>query len=199
MKLFVGFKNAVEFYEDCRFWANDKLLTSYRQDELQWESFAYNSIKPRDAKASSKFSHSIWENVAQYSPSVCGCYIDLVDIADGQPHTFTIELTIPFTDQLALQAWQLYPNAICGEIEEEEKILLHAMVWCQVYPNIVKQTLEFLEVNFSQNSKLSKIGKEAFHRSNLKRISIPPNVTKINDGTFSFCRSLESIDIPENS
>ena len=62
-KLFVGFKNAVEFYEDCRFWVDGKLLDSYRQDELQRESFAYNSIKPRDAKATSKFSHSTWENI----------------------------------------------------------------------------------------------------------------------------------------
>ena len=145
MKLFVGFKNAVEFYEDCRFWINGKLLDSYRQDELQRESFAYNSIKPRDAKATSKFSHSTWENVSQYSPSVCGCYVDLKDIADGQIHKLTIELTIPFIDQLALQAWQLYPNAICGEIEEEVKTSLRAMVWAQVNPNIVKETLQFLE------------------------------------------------------
>ena len=145
MKIFVGFKNAVEFYEDCRFWINGKLLDTYRQDELQRESFAYNSIKPRDAKATSKFSHSTWENVSQFSPSICGCYIDLKDIADGLPHKFTIELTIPFLDQLALQAWQLYPNSICGEIEEEVKTSLRAMVWAQINPNIVKETLQFLE------------------------------------------------------
>ena len=144
MKLFVGFKNSVEFFEDCRFWINGKLLDTYRQDELQRESFAYNSIKPRDAKATAKFSHSIWENVSQYSPSVCGCYIDLADLADGLPHTFNMELTIPFVDQLALQAWQLYPNSICGEIEEEVKTSLRAMVWCQVNPNIIKDTLQFL-------------------------------------------------------
>ena len=145
LKLFIGFKNAVEFYEDCRFWINGKLLDTYRQDELQRESFAYNSIKPRDAKATSKYSHSTWENVSQYSPSICGCYVDLKDIADGQIHKLTIELTIPFVDQLALQAWQLYPNAICGEIEEEVKTSLRAMVWCQINPNVVKETLQFLE------------------------------------------------------
>ena len=144
-KLFVGFKNAVEFYEDCRFWIDGKLLDSYRQDELQRESFAYNSIKPRDAKATSKFSHSTWENVSQYSPSVCGCYVDLADLADGNRHSLNIELTIPFTDQLALQAWRLYPNAICGEIEEEVKTSLRALVWCQVNPNVVKDTLQFLD------------------------------------------------------
>ena len=145
LKLFVGFKNAVEFYEDCRFWVDGRLLDTYRQDELQRESFAYNSIKPRDAKATAKYSHSTWENVSQFSPSVCGCYIDLADLADGLQHTFTIDLTIPFNDQLALQAWQLYPNKICGEIEEEVKTSLRALVWCQINPNVVKETLQFLE------------------------------------------------------
>ena len=145
LQIFVGFKNAVEFYEDCRFWIDGKLLDTYRQDELQRESFAYNSIKPRDAKATSKFSHSTWENVSQFSPSICGWYIPLADISDGKPHKITIELTIPFTDQLALQAWRLYPNDICGEIEAEVKTSLRAMVWAQVNPNVVKETFQFLD------------------------------------------------------
>ena len=145
MQLYTVFKNAVEFYEDCRFWIDGKLLDTYRQDELQRESFAYNSIKPRDAKATSKFSHSTWENVSQFSPSICGWYIPLADVADGKPHKITIELTIPFTDQLALQAWQLYPNDICGEIEAEVKTSLRAMVWAQVNPNVVKETFQFLD------------------------------------------------------
>ncbi|MDE7430744.1 MAG: hypothetical protein K2N34_02340 [Lachnospiraceae bacterium] len=144
-KIFVGFKNAVEFFEDCRFWVDGRLLDSYRQDELQRESFAFNSIKPRDCKAPAKYSHSLWENVSKYSPSVCGCYVDLKDLTDGKKHRISIELTIPFTDQLALQAWQLYPNRICGEIEEEVKTSLSALVWCQVSPNVVKETLQFLD------------------------------------------------------
>ena len=181
-KLFVGFKNAVEFYEDCRFWIDGKLLDSYRQDELQRESFAYNSIKPRDAKATSKFSHSTWENVSQYSPSVCGCYVDLKDLADGQRHTFNIELAIPFTDQLALQAWQLYPNAICGEIEEEVKTSLRAMVWAQVNPNVVKDTLQFLDDTAIDEElpavipitrKFTQIGKPAYIVSEYKAAPAP--------------------------
>ena len=145
LKIFGGFKNAVEFFEDIRFWIDERLLDTYRQDELQRESFAYNSILPRDAKATAKFSHSTWENVSQYSPSVAGVWIDLVDIADGKPHTFTTEYTIPFNRLLALQAWQLYPNKICGEIEAEVKTSLRAMVWCMVNPNVVKETLQFLD------------------------------------------------------
>ena len=29
-KIFVGFKNAVEFFEDCRFWIDGRLLDTYR-------------------------------------------------------------------------------------------------------------------------------------------------------------------------
>ena len=184
-KLFVGFKNAVEFYEDCRFWLDGRLVESYRQDELQRESFAYNTIKPRDAKATSKFSHSTWENVSQYSPSVCGCYVDLADLADGQRHSLNIELTIPFTDQLALQAWQLYPNAICGEIEEEVKTSLRALVWCQVNPHVIKDTLQFLDDNCINEElpavipitrKFTQIGKPARIVSEYKDVT-PPSPT----------------------
>ena len=188
-KLFVGFKNAVEFYEDCRFWVDGKLLDSYRQDELQRESFAYNSIKPRDAKATSKFSHSTWENVSQFSPSVCGCYVDLADLADGKRHSLNIELTIPFTDQLALQAWQLYPNSICGEIEEEVKTSLRALVWCQVNPNVVKDTLQFLDDKVINEElpavipitrKFTQIGKPASIVSEYKDAT-PPSPTAISE------------------
>ena len=143
-KIFIGFKNAVEFYEDCRFWVNGKLLDTYRQDELQRESFAYNSIKPRDAKATAKFSHSIWENVSKYSPSVCGVYVNIGACAKAEGANIEMELTIPFNDQLALQAWQLYPNSICGEIEEEVKTSLRAMVWAPVEPKVVSETTNFL-------------------------------------------------------
>lgn len=36
-------------------------------------------------------------------------------------------------------------NSICSEIEEEVKTSLRAMVWYQVKPNDVKDTLQFLD------------------------------------------------------
>lgn len=59
-----------------------------------------------------------------------------------------MELTILFVDQLAIQEWRLYPNQICGEIEEEVKSPLRAMEWCPVNPNIIKDTLRFLKDTF---------------------------------------------------
>ena len=39
----------------------------------------------------------------------------------------------------------IYPNEICGEIEFEVKTSLLALVWDQVNPNGVKETLQFLD------------------------------------------------------
>ena len=186
-KVFIGFKNAIEFYEDCRFWVNGRLLDTYRQDELQRESFAYNSIKPRDAKATSKFSHSIWENVCKYSPSVCGIYVDVIDAVRAAGVDVTMELTIPFDDQLALQAWQLYPNQICGQIEEEVKTSLRAMVWAPIDPKVVKETEEFLtntafndvlpSTTLTLTRKFTQVGNES---------TIPITYTKDGSGAVTF-------------
>ena len=203
-KIFVGFKNAVEFFEDCRFWVDGRLLDTYRQDELQRESFAYNSIKPRDCKAAAKYSHSLWENVSQFSPSVCGCYVDLKDLTDKKKHRVTIELSIPFDDQLALQAWQLYPNKICGEIEEEVKTSLSALVWCQVNPNVVKETLQFLddkpiEDDFSNavvaiTRKFTQIGNPSnivveYTSKNANELKVGKVILNASNGTIQLGRS----------
>lgn len=142
--IFIGFKNAVEFIEDCRFWVNGKLIDTYRQDELIRESFAYNSIKARDAKAANPHAHSIWENVMNYMPCKCGVYIPLAKFEDGKDVDVKLDLIIPFTDQLALQAWRLYPNRILGEVEEEIRTSLDALVWCQIDPKAVADVLKFM-------------------------------------------------------
>ena len=144
-KIFVGFKDAVEFIEDCRFWVNGKLIDTYRQDELIRESFAYNSIKARDAKAANPHAHSLWENVANYMPCKCGVYLPISAFEGGKSVDVKLELIIPFTDQLALQAWRLYPNRILGEFEEEIRTSLEALVWCQVNPSAVADVLKFMD------------------------------------------------------
>ena len=98
--------------------------------------------KPKIEQAKNRFS--LWENVSKMSPSVCGVYVPLSTLADGNVHTVSLELSIFFTDQLAFQAWQLYPNSICGEIEEEVKSSLEALVWCQIQPSVVKEIEELL-------------------------------------------------------
>ena len=149
-QIFVGFKDAVEIISEARFYCDGKLINEYYQNEMIRESFAYNSIRTRDAKISCPHSHSLWENVCQMSPNVCGVYIpiqDLVWTRDGKRtwKKITMELIIPFTDQLVLQAWRLYPNIIVGDIVEEIRTSLDGLVWCQIPPKKVGEIKQILE------------------------------------------------------
>ena len=166
-RIFIGFKHAVELFSDARLWIDNVMLKEYQQDELIRESFAYNSIKPIDAKEPAKHRYSLWENTSRMSPSVCGVYVPLTLLADGNAHRITFEASIYFTDQLAFQAWQLYPNSICGEIEEEIKSSTEALVWHQVQPSVVKEIEELLNcsiieqdvpANMTISNKFSQIG-----------------------------------------
>ncbi len=146
-RIFIGFKDAVEIIEDCRFWVDGKLVDTYRQDQMIRESFAYNAIRAKDVKIASPKAHSLWEKVSKYLPGVCGVYIPLKKFENGAVVEVKMELIIPFTDQLALQAWRLYPNRILGEIEEEIRTSLEGLVWCQIDPIAVADVLRFMDYN----------------------------------------------------
>ena len=144
-QIFIGFKDAVEIISEAKFYVDGKLIQNYHQTEMIRESFAYNSIRSRESKINSPHSHSLWENVINMSPNVCGVYIPISSLCweDDQTQKLVhieLELIIPFTDQLVLQAWRLYPNRLLGEIEEEVRFSLDGLVWCQIPPeNVAKR------------------------------------------------------------
>ena len=174
--IFVGFKDAVELISEAFFWVDGRLVDNYHQNEMIRESFAYNCIRGKDAKKACPHSHSLWEDVCMMSPNVCGCYIpiekffaagaandevpretgkDTIDASktDKLPAfkadkevDVEIKLCIPFTDQLVLQAWRLYPNRILGEMEEEVKFAVNGLVWCQVNPKHVAEVKKFWQM-----------------------------------------------------
>ena len=109
VKLFVGFKSSNQLLEQLQIMSNN-ISTGYQQNECCREGYCYSTIKPYSEKKTRKYTHSLYENVSNYSQSVCGTYIDLVDLADGDIHDFEFEVNLPFDDILALQAFDLYPN-----------------------------------------------------------------------------------------
>ena len=117
------------------------------------ESFAYNCIRSKDAKIGTPNAHSLWENVCRMSPNVAGVYIPFNKFFGngGGPYnnevTVKMDLIIPFTDQLVLQAWRLYPNRILGELEEEIKCSVEGLVWCQIQPKVVIENEKFWQGN----------------------------------------------------
>ena len=138
-QIFVGFKNAVEIISDSKYYCKGELINSYSQNEMTRESYYYNLTRPHEIKKGTFKSHSLWENVIQMSPNVCGCYIPIKSFKDKGTPKVKFELVIPFTDQMTLQNWRLYPNAIIGDIVEEIRTSLDGLVWCQIPPeNVAK-------------------------------------------------------------
>ena len=90
------------------------LIEGYQQNECCRDGFAYSTIKPYNEKKTRKYTHSLYDNVSTYSPSICGTYINVQEFKDGLPHTVDFEDNLPFDDKLAFQAFDLYPNFCCG-------------------------------------------------------------------------------------
>lgn len=141
-QVFVGLKNSAEFFHKLDTICNNRMLMNTQDDAIR-EQFAYNSIKGRGQKATARFSHSLWENVKDMSPSVCGVYVPIKDYFN-KVGTVAMELTIPYTDFLKYQAFTLYPNSICGELLELVQTSTDAFVWAPIRPTIVKEHIEFL-------------------------------------------------------
>ena len=143
-KLFVGFKSSNQLLAQLQIYSNN-VSTGYQQNECCREGYCYSTIKPYSEKKTRKYTHSLYENVSDYSQSVCGTYIDLSDFRDGQKHDVEFEMNLPFEDILAFQAFDLYPNRVVGDIEIRFYVKPVGLVYCQVDPRTIKEVKEYME------------------------------------------------------
>ena len=143
-KLFVGFKSSNQLLDQLQIYSNN-VSTGYQQNECCREGYGYSTIKPYSEKKTRKYTHSLYENVSDYSQSVCGTYIDLSDFRDGQKHDVEFEMNLPFEDILAFQAFDLYPNRVVGDIEIRFYVKPVGLVYCQVDPRTIKEVKEYME------------------------------------------------------
>lgn len=167
-KLFVGFKSSNQILDQLQILCRN-LSTDYQQNECCREGFAYSSIKAKQDKKTKKFTHSLYENVSYYSSSVCGAYINIADFKDGLPHPVEFEANLPFDDILALQAFDLYPNVICGDLELKFYVKPRGLVWCMIDPMKVKDYKEFVqgeEISFTSSNNLSAMFRHAYTQIN---------------------------------
>lgn len=167
-KIFIGLKSSNQLLDQLQILCRN-LSTDYQQNECIREGFAYSTVKTQQEKKTKRYTHSLYENVSNYSPSVCGTYINLVDFKDGQPHPVEFEVNLPFEDILALQAFDLYPNIICGNIDLKFYVKPDGFVWCPVDPMKVKDYKEYMEgstVNLLFPQNLSAMIKHAFTQIN---------------------------------
>ena len=168
-KLFVGFKSSNQILDQLQIMCRN-LSTDYQQNECVREGAAYSFIKPQQEKKTKKYTQSLYENVKYYSPSICGTYITIQDFKDGLPHEVEFEVNLPFDNILALQAFDLYPNRICGDLELKFYVKPKGLVWCMIDPLVVKEYKEVCEgdnLNIDlTSSNMSAMFKHAFTQIN---------------------------------
>ena len=120
-------------------------INKTQQNEMIREGFLYGVQKPEAEKKRRRFIHTLWENVCKYSQTICGNYINLNEFKATNSANFEYDINIPFDDLLALQAFDLFPNGLIGDISIKFKVSGAGQVWAFIEPHevaTVKSTIE---------------------------------------------------------
>ena len=207
VKLFVGFKSSNQAFDRGQLLLNGKGI-GYNQNEMTREGFAYSNLKGFSERKTRKFIHSLYENVSNYSSSVCGTYLDVDDLKDGATHDFTMKLNIPFTDLLALQAFREFPSSIVGQLAFKGYFSHQGMVYTFVNPATVKDYKEIIQ---GEETGVDTIGSDTSSHYDHKFIQVgvssngiincttetSSDITKMTTETGTVCFDITSLQVTE--
>ena len=166
-KLFVGFKSSNQIFDRLEILHNN-VSVGYQQNECIREGFLYSVVKPEEEKKRRRFVHSLWENVINYSQTVAGTYVNLNSFKTNGKTEVEFDLNVPFDDLLALQAFDLFPNGIIGDLSIRFQVSPAGLVWAVLDPYTVAETKIFLEDNDSITTEELEKLKLIKARSHLK-------------------------------
>lgn len=144
IKLGVSWKNSNNAIPQLIIYHNN-VDVGYQQNEGIREGFIYGALKPENEKIRRRFVHTLWENIANYSNTICGSYTNLYDYRNNNTATTEFDINIPFDDLLALQAFDIFPNGLIGDISLKLKFSDEGLTWMVVEPNVVAEKKAFLE------------------------------------------------------
>ena len=137
LQIFVGWKSSNQIMDQLQIISNNQ-TTNYQNNECIREGFAYSNVKAYSQKKTRRYIHSLYENVAEFSPTVCGAYVPLQKFKNGAIVPVQFQVNLPFTDLLALQSFELFPNFCMGDIVLKFYVKRHGLVWCQVDPQQIE-------------------------------------------------------------
>ena len=166
-KLFVGLKSSNQLFDRLEILHNN-VNVGYQQNECVREGFLYSAVKPETEKKRRRFVHSLWENVSNYSQTVAGTYVNLNSFKSNGKSQVEFDLNVPFDDLLALQAFDLFPNGIIGDLSIRFQVTPAGLVWAAIDPYTVAETKAYLEDNDSVTSAELERLKEIKARGHLK-------------------------------
>ena len=188
-KLFVGFKSSNQLFDRLEILHNN-VNVGYQQNECIREGFLYSVLKPETEKKRRRFVHSLWENVSNYSQTHAGVYVNLNDFKANGKTTTEFDLNIPFDDLLALQAFDLFPNGIIGDLSIRFQVSPAGLVWAVIDPYTVAEAKAFLEdddhITMKQLDQLREIKARGKLKRQFTQIGNEALIPGVFDNTIKF-------------
>jgi hypothetical protein len=102
VKIFIGFKSSRQCIEEIVL-LQDGVPTNYHDKYIVQEGFVDAALRPWASKHRHRFVETLYENVVQYMPDVCGTYVNAADFPDGLIHEVVFDVNIPVNNLLAFQ------------------------------------------------------------------------------------------------
>jgi hypothetical protein len=97
-------------------------------------------MKPQTEKSNKHGSYTLWEHVQAADESMCGVYLtyEELNVLTANSHTLRIgfPLTIGFDMLLKLQAFNLFPNCVFGDLALVCKVTPDSLVWSCTDPSL---------------------------------------------------------------
>ena len=133
IQIFVGWKSSNQILDQLNIFSNGR-SSGYQQNECIREGFAYANLMNNAAKQHRKYIHSLYDQVSEFSPNICGTYVPLNRFKEGDGYAdVTFSLNLPVNNILALQAFDLWPSQ-AGPLTLKFYVKPRGLVWCMVNP-----------------------------------------------------------------
>ena len=131
--IFIGYKLSSEAISGYGIACCGQLLTTSTQNDSVTEQYLYGVYKSKDEISNKKYVYSPYNEVAAFDNSICGTWVPLRDILQGEC-TITIPMVVPYNTILALQSFEQFPTFLFGCMTLFFKCSPNGEVWTQVNP-----------------------------------------------------------------
>ena len=130
--VFIGLKCSSHVIRNYSFKFNDVPITSTMQSSAIYENFLFSTFRAKGEMANKKFVYSPYDEVSSMDNSICGLFVPVGELVNGSYQD--LDLIIPYNTLLALEAFDMYPNRIFGDIKLVFSITQDAFVHAEVCP-----------------------------------------------------------------
>ena len=172
--VFVGLKCSSHILRNYSFKFNEVPLTSTMQSSAIYENFLFSSFRAKGEIANKKYVYSPYEEVSKLDNSYCGMYIPIGELVNGSYRE--LDLIIPYDTLLAMEAFDLYPNRIFGDLKIVFNTSSEAFVHTEINPI----------TSIRKGIMSGRINKTVPHLS---------DVLSVDKDSFEYTRAFEQIGI----